>query len=391
MIFGKRKKGTEPEPEASESADRSQKATAAAAPPPASSHPIPADLAIDFIAEMARTFGEYAFDVGEQRAADIRERFEAWARHILIGLPAPGRTAPADERSGARRDLPGLRSAFRDHRSAESRYVTTSIGEFREATWAFIHGLRRTLSAEQAADRRINHRLRRLEGAVRSGDPTRIRSEAQETVTLLTEFLSERGTRHQEQIQAMASRLEALREELDSVRAQAAIDAMTGLYNRASFDEQIEREVDLATLFGKRGCLIMVDIDHFKWVNDTFGHPTGDLVLRETASTLTRCFKRKDDFLARYGGEEFAVVLRDLNLATARTVAERAMGTIRLMEITREGLPEPIRITASMGIARLRPGETAGAWIERADRALYQAKNGGRDRIEVDPIDLEEK
>ncbi|MBK7949348.1 MAG: GGDEF domain-containing protein [Deltaproteobacteria bacterium] len=340
---------------------------------------------------MARTFGEHAFDVGEQRAADIRERFEAWARHILIGLPAPGREAPADDGAGARRDLPGLRRAFRDHRAAESSYVTTSIGEFREATWAFINGLRRTLSAEQAADRRINHRIRRLEGAVRSGDPTRIRSEAQDTVTLLTEYLAERGTRHQEQIQAMASRLEALREELDSVRAQAAIDAVTGLYNRASFDEQIEREVDLATLFGKRGCLIMVDIDHFKWVNDNHGHPTGDLVLRETASTLTRCFKRKDDFLARYGGEEFAVVLRDLNIATAKTVAERAMGTIRLLEIGREGLPEPIRITVSMGIARLRPGETAAAWIERADRALYQAKNGGRDRIEVDPIDLEEK
>lgn len=388
MIFGRRKRAASSEDGVGEAAEQTPERAAGA---PASGHPIPADLAIDFIAEMARTFGEHAFDVGEQRAADIRERFEAWARHILIGLPAPGREAPADERSGARRDLPGLRRAFRDHRAAESSYVTTSIGEFREATWAFINGLRRTLSAEQAADRRINHRIRRLEGAVRSGDPTRIRSEAQDTVTLLTEYLAERGTRHQEQIQAMASRLEALREELDSVRAQAAIDAVTGLYNRASFDEQIEREVDLATLFGKRGCLIMVDIDHFKWVNDNHGHPTGDLVLRETASTLTRCFKRKDDFVARYGGEEFAVVLRDLNIATAKTVAERAMGTIRLLEIGRNGLPEPIRITVSMGIARLRPGETAAAWIERADRALYQAKNGGRDRIEVDPIDLEEK
>jgi diguanylate cyclase (GGDEF)-like protein len=135
----------------------------------------------------------------------------------------------------------------------------------------------------------------------------------------------------------------------------------------------------------------MLDIDHFKWVNDTHGHPCGDQVLRETAETLVRCFKRKDDFVARYGGEEFAVVLRDLDLKTARTVAERGMGAIRILEIHRDGLPEPLRITVSMGIARLRPGETAAAWIERADRALYQAKNGGRDRIEVDPIDLEEK
>lgn len=398
MIFGRRKRGSKPDTGDSAAGRGAPGAGggAAAGAGAASSDdgtPIAADQAVDCIAELLRAVGENAFDVGETRAAEIRAFFEAWARHVLIGTPVPGRTAvEGDEASaGARRDLPGLRRAFRDHRVAEARYVTTALVEFREATWAFISGLRRSLSAEQAADRRIAHRMRRLEGAVRGGDPVKIKSEAQDTVTMLTELLAERGTRHQEQIATMASRLEALRAELDSVRAQAALDAVTLVYNRASFDEQIEREVDLATLFGKRGCLIMVDIDHFKWVNDTHGHPTGDHVLREMAGTLTRCFKRKDDFVARYGGEEFAVVLRDLDIATARMVAERAMGTIRLLEIEREDLAEPIRITASMGIARLRSGETAAGWIERADRALYQAKHGGRDRIELDPIDLEAK
>jgi diguanylate cyclase len=387
MIFGRRrsaeKNAATPDTAAPASASEADAG-------PSAAEILPADRAVDFIAEMLRTMGENAFDVGKTPAEEVGEQFEGWARHLLIGTPPPGQVAPADA-SAARRDLPGLRRAFRDHRVSEARYVTTSLGEFREATWAFISGLRRSLSAEQTADRRINHRMRRLEGAVRSGDPIKIKSEAQDTVTLLTEFLAERGSRHQEQIAAMAARLDSLRDELDNVRAQASIDALTQLYNRASFDEQIEREVDLATLFGKRGCLIMLDIDHFKWVNDTHGHPCGDQVLRETAETLARCFKRKDDFVARYGGEEFAVVLRDLDLKTARTVAERGMGAIRILEIHRDGLPEPLRITVSMGIARLRPGETAAAWIERADRALYQAKNGGRDRIEVDPIDLEEK
>jgi len=407
MIFGKRRSAGKASPSADDADEAHDDAVrgangradandgvegeAAAAPP------IPADRATDFIAEMLRTLGENAFDVGPMRAAEIGELFEGWARHLLVGTPAPGH-APAQtddakksESAGARRDLPGLRRAFRDHRTAEARYVTTALGEFREATWAFISGLRRSLSVEQTADRRINHRMRRLEGAVRSGDPLKIKSEAQDTVALLTEFLAERGARHQEQIAAMAARLESLRGELDDVRAQASIDALTKLYNRASFDEQIEREVDLATLFGKRGCLVMLDIDHFKWVNDTHGHPCGDQVLRETAETLMRCFKRKDDFIARYGGEEFAIVLRDLDIQTAKTVAERGMGAIRILEIHRDGLPEPLRITVSMGIARLRAGETAASWIERADRALYQAKNGGRDRIEVDPIDLEER
>ncbi len=397
MIFGKRK-STE-KTDAPEDAEASSEGSPGAGGGQAARDPIPADRALDLIAEMLRTLGQNAFDVGSMSADDVSELFEGWARHLLIGTPAPGRHTAAqgdastrgNTTSGARRDLPGLRRAFVDHRVSEARHVKISLGEFREATWAFINGLRRSLSAEQSADRRISHRMRRLEGAVRSGDPTKIKAEAQDTVTLLTEFLAERGTRHQDQISAMAARLETLRDELDNVRAQASIDGLTQVYNRASFDEQIEREVDLATLFGKRGCLFMLDIDHFKWINDKHGHPCGDQVLRETADTLTRCFKRKDDFVARYGGEEFVVVLRELNIATARSVAERGMGAIRLLEVHREGLPEPLRITASMGIARLRPGETAASWIERADRALYQAKNGGRDRIEVDPIDLEEK
>ncbi|HEB88623.1 MAG TPA: GGDEF domain-containing protein [Deltaproteobacteria bacterium] len=397
MLFRKRDKGTR-----SESAhDPDPTDEAGGGPPPGD--PVPADQALDFMAEMLRIMGENAFDIGTKGAEEIEAFFEAWARHLLIGIPPPGREKPADDESGkkkretgeatpreSRRDLPGLRRAFRDHRETEAGYVTKSLGDFRSATWAFINGLRRSLTAEQNSDRRISHRMRRLEGAVRRGDPDAIKNEAQQTVTLLTEFLAERGTRHQEQISAMAARLEGLRDELDNVRAQAAIDPVTEIYNRASFDEQIEREVDLATLFGRRGCLLMIDIDHFKWVNDTHGHPCGDEVLKQFAATLTRCFMRRDDFVARYGGEEFVVVLRDIDLPTARDVAERGMTAIRNLEVHFGELEEPIRLTASIGIARLRVGETASAWVERADRALYQAKNGGRDRIEVDPIDLEE-
>ncbi len=364
---------------------------------------LPPDRALDFVADLLRVLGEHAFDVGAKEADDIQRFFETWARHLLIGIPPPSLedadegaddagtdTSESAPNATRKRDLPGLRRAVKEHRLAEADYVTTSLGQFREAAWAFISGMRRSLSIEQNADRRIGHRMRRLEGAVRSGDAARIKAEAQETVGLLTEFLAERGTRHEAEVSAMARKLEGLREELDSVRRQAAVDSLTQIYNRAAFDEQIEREIDLASLFGKRGCLVMVDIDHFKWVNDTHGHPCGDEVLRRVAETLDRCFMRRDDFVARYGGEEFAIVLRDITLPVARDVAERGMMAIRNLEIPWNGLEEPIRITASMGIARLRTGETAPPWIERADRALYAAKSAGRDRIEVDPVDIDE-
>ncbi|MCR9096005.1 MAG: GGDEF domain-containing protein [bacterium] len=387
MVFGKRKKnaGKDAEAKGEQPVAESAAADAVAA--------IPADRALDMMADLLRILGEHAFDVGPRSAEEIEETFETWARHLLIGVPPPVRDrgdGESREVGEGKRDLPGLRRAVKEHRLSEEEYVTRSLGDFRDAAWSFISGLRRSLTVEQSADRRIGHRMRRLEGAVRSGEPDKIKNEAQETVSLLTEFLSERGRRHQEQIQQMAARLDTLRDELDNVRKRAAIDPVTKIYNRSAFDEQIEREIDLATLFGTRGCLIMVDLDHFKWVNDTHGHPCGDAVLREVADALTRCFMRKDDFVARYGGEEFAIVLRDIDLPTARDVAERGMTTVRNLEIFHGEIEEPIRVTASMGIARLRQGETSSSWVERADRALYQAKDGGRDRIEVDPIDLDE-
>lgn len=406
MVFGRRKKeGGQAEPATRADGSPEPPAKQAATEPADAQDPIPAEQALDFMAEMLRILGEHAFDLAGRSAEQIGERFEAWARHLLLGVAPPAREpadaegarsaegarpTASDEATGGRRDLPGLRLALREQRRAEADYVTTSLGAFREATWAFVSGLRRSLSTEQAADRQLGHRMRRLEGAVRSGDPARIKDEAQETVSQLKGFLAERGDRYEARITEMAARLESLRDELDNVRRQAAIDPVTGIYNRAAFDEQIEREIDLATLFNKYGCLIMVDLDHFKWVNDTHGHPCGDHVLRVVADTLTRCFMRRDDFVARYGGEEFAVVLRDIELPVARDVAERGMMAIRNLEIEYEGLEEPIRITASMGLARLRRGETASSWVERADRALYRAKDAGRDRIEVDPIDLEQ-
>ena len=111
----------------------------------------------------------------------IEETFEAWARHLLIGIPPPTRDRSEGEPrtlGGGKRDLPGLRRAVEEQRVAENEYVTRSLGDFREATWSFISSLRRSLTIEQAADHRIGHRMRRLEGAVRSGEPDKIKNEA---------------------------------------------------------------------------------------------------------------------------------------------------------------------------------------------------------------------
>ena len=411
MVFGWRKKKraarrTRPETGEGETSQAPQPAETSAPdnPSPAaaggdpetgagsSAEPISAERAIDLSADLLRILGEHAFEMGPHGAEATRAFFEAWARHLLLGVVPPGRegadVGEAPE-PGTRRDLAGLRRAVRDHRTREVEFVEEATERFRDATWAFISGLRRSLTVEQNADRRIGLRMRRLEGAVRSGDATKIRDEAQETLQSLTEFLANRGERHRRQIEEMAAKLQGMRNELDTVRQQAARDPLTGLYNRAAFDEQVEREIDLATIFGGRACLVMVDVDHFKWVNDTRGHPCGDEALRQIAEALGRCFMRSEDFVARYGGEEFVLILRDQTVAQAIELAERGMHRIRDLEIDCDSPRGPLRLTVSMGLARLRAGETAAEWIERADRALYLAKESGRDRVVIDAADLD--
>lgn len=124
--------------------------------------------------------------------------------------------------------------------------------------------------------------------------------------------------------------------------------------------------------------LLMVDIDHFKRINDTYGHPGGDKVLQVFSDALTRTFRRRGDFICRYGGEEFACVARDLRNTDASKLADYLLSSVRNLVIPYQD--REIRLTASVGFTALRAGESADAFVTRADAGLYEAKQSGRNR-----------
>ena len=174
--------------------------------------------------------------------------------------------------------------------------------------------------------------------------------------------------------------IERLREEVRRARHDATVDALTGLANRRAFDQQL-----VACLVAPQGavgpCLVVGDIDHFKSVNDTWGHGFGDHVLRAVAEVL-RTLAPEDSLVARVGGEEFALLLPAAVLADAKALAERIRQRIGAARIKRQGSDETVaRVTLSLGVVRHQPGETAHALVERADQALYAAKAAGRDRV----------
>jgi len=158
-------------------------------------------------------------------------------------------------------------------------------------------------------------------------------------------------------------------------------DALTGLSNRRHFHAVLERTIDMVARSGDPALLLMIDIDHFKKVNDTYGHPAGDQVLQAVARALAKCV-RPMDTVARYGGEEFAVILPNCHAYFGETVAERIRLTMQDMPVA-ISTGVTIRITVSVGGAYAPEWvrSTASLWTERADIQLYRAKSEGRNRV----------
>jgi diguanylate cyclase len=180
----------------------------------------------------------------------------------------------------------------------------------------------------------------------------------------------------------VVAEVESLRKELEQVREESQTDGLTGILNRKAFDATLERSIHSARESHTPFCVLLIDIDHFKHFNDTFGHLVGDKVLRFVAATLKRCVKGKDT-VARYGGEEFIVILPQTDLAGATTVAEQIRTSVSAGDLKDKKDNESYgRITVSTGIAEFVVSDLPHQLIHRADQALYLAKAHGRNRIE---------
>jgi len=178
-----------------------------------------------------------------------------------------------------------------------------------------------------------------------------------------------------------------LQHSLEAIRAESLTDPLTGLGNRKYFDRMIEQAVQHALANNEPLSLLMFDIDHFKSFNDSYGHLTGDQVLRLVGMSLNQTIKGQD-ITARYGGEEFAVVLPNTALRQALTVADHIRRAVMAKELKKKSTGEILgRVTISVGVSMLKPDDDTHALIDRADACLYAAKRNGRNRVicEVDP------
>src|SRR6266700_1121331 len=325
------------------------------------------EMALDTLAAILRILGEYAGDQEQQEPEAFARQCEGWALHVSLASPPPGAPETAGQPGSgpvtgsggparvenARRDWAGVRDFVRDYAKASTSHTRTVLTDLRQVIWVFIQNLSHSLSQEHEADDRIREQLSRLEVLAQSTATGELKREVLATVVKLGEIVDQRRKNQHERVEALGTQVRILGTELETVRRESEVDPLTRLFNRKAFDDYLDRSVELARAFGQATCLLLIDIDRFKTINDTFGHPEGDSVLRRVADTMARIFPRRSDFVARYGGDELAVVLRETGLKEGQQLADRLLRAVRAIP------------------------------TDRADKALYQAKRDGRDRLVV--------
>jgi len=185
----------------------------------------------------------------------------------------------------------------------------------------------------------------------------------------------------EDELQRSSHEVTDLKAKLDDVRKESLTDPLTGIHNRKAFDQELAQAVELARKQGEPLCLFMCDIDHFKVFNDTWGHQTGDQVLRLVGHCLSENVKGRDT-AARYGGEEFAVILRQTGLDSTVSLANQIRSNVESKKLVKRSTGDILgTITISIGVAQLLLGEPQSSLIQRADACLYAAKNAGRNRV----------
>jgi diguanylate cyclase len=337
------------------------------------------EMALDTLAGILRSMGDYAL---EQEGVDIptfRNLAEAWAKHVTLATSPPGAPEDDGKARGGRREWEGVRRFVREYCRSSAKRAADVTTDLRQAIWVFISHLRQAFTQDQDTDGRLLMQMERLEQLVEGSQTADLKREVMDAVTMLKSILEERAQRHQKQLQVLGAQVRSLGHELESARRESETDPLTRICNRKAFDEFLARTVEIHQTFGDPMSMLIVDIDHFKTINDSNGHITGDEVLQQVANAVVKVFLRKNDFVARIGGDEFAVILRETRLEDACALAERVVSRVRsLLIATSSG--QKLNVTVSIGLAQVVTGEDEKAWFERTDRFLYNAKQAGRDR-----------
>jgi diguanylate cyclase (GGDEF)-like protein len=265
-----------------------------------------------------------------------------------------------------------------DFAERERRYLEERDGELRRIIQLLTDGLATLSTGNASHHKRVLDNGTRLEAAARLGDLVSVRRAIAVEVTGLRKAVTEKQAEDAAHTASLRQEVATLRRDIEDVRSASRTDPLTGAANRAAFDAELARHCDRAAAGGEGLALLLLDVDHFKKINDQHGHQVGDRVLVALVG-FCREQIRAGDLFARWGGEEFALVLPSASL---RAGFRKAQGLVKSLA-KREWAVEKDRtlgFTMSIGVTAWKTGDDPAQLVARADKALYQAKEQGRNR-----------
>ena len=344
-------------------------------PGTASPHPYNADRAM-FVRNLAARAWK---DMHQHSILPTPRNFELWFTYLSDSNPALSHQLSTLLGAGMAPTSEQLRSLYSDCMTREIDIDT--VVDHSEQMVEAVQAMVERVVENQASLRAYGDTLsgvavqldqdRTLDGLVH----------AVNTLTAETARASERNRILEQQLSASSTRITKLRQDLVEAKQESTTDGLTGLCNRRAFDGRLRRAMVRAKADQEPMSLVLLDIDHFKRFNDTYGHRTGDLVLRLVARMIADNVKGRDT-AARYGGEEFAVILTGAELQAGAIVAGQMRALLDGKNLTNRKAPQNYgSVTISAGVVQFRPGDSIASLVERADVALYEAKRLGRNQV----------
>ncbi len=301
---------------------------------------------------------------------------------LLVRLGRPAGSVPAS-RSARVVDGPEAVTGDASTQQPGQELVVAQVNaQLEEQLAALLSFISQYLEKSDASSSSLSEARCRLKSAA---SVEQIRSVIQLLVTQHEE--EQRNTRElRSRLEEAQTHSEAMNERLVEAEIAARLDALTSVANRRWLETFLEEHVSKSHVEASPLCVVMTDIDHFKKINDTFGHPTGDEVIKKFSRLLSENV-RPTDLVARYGGEEFAIVFPRTASGNAFQLVERIRGKLQKTKIEDLDTGKPIgTVTASFGIAEIHENETPTDLIRRADRKLYESKRKGRNRTETETV-----
>ena len=321
------------------------------------------------------TYNKHLIEIDGHPVRKTRETLDEFAKELLN-----------PEEKDFERILFRFRQFFSAYRVDETSYFHKTFEDFRTIIWDFVDQLAEDMGQEKKDDSDIQASLFELKEAVEANSIEVLKNQSRKFIDCYMEKQFRKDKRRSSRMRSIRKNLAAAKKQLGEANNSLRIDHLTKALNRKTFDQYVEQYSKLSQASDQPVCLILIDIDHFKKINDNYGHPVGDFALVELVKTLKSMFTREVDVLARMGGEEFALLLPEYDGDQAMKRAEEIVQRLRKEVWVHEG--RELRFTVSLGVAQLGAKESTHDWIKRADMALYHSKNSGRNRATLAPTAL---